>query len=62
MAGDNGSQGPVVSGISIAFAVLTFVVLALRLFSRVYVLGKMGIDDCKQSLGVKIRIFANCAP
>ena len=61
MAGDHGSQGPVVSGISIAFAVLTFVVLALRLFSRIYVLGKMGIDDCKETLDFKIEIFANHA-
>lgn len=47
MAGSNGSQGPVVVGISVAFAVLTFVVLSLRLFARIYVLGQMGLDDCK---------------
>jgi hypothetical protein len=46
MAGDNGSQGSIVVGISVAFAVLTFIVLALRLFSRIYVLHKMGLDDC----------------
>lgn len=46
MAGDNGSQGPVVVGIAVAFAVLTFIVLALRLFSRIYVLHRMGADDC----------------
>ncbi|KAJ5468778.1 hypothetical protein N7475_006530 [Penicillium sp. IBT 31633x] len=45
MAGSNGSQGPVVVGISVAFAVLTFVVLSLRLFARIYVLGQMGLDD-----------------
>ncbi|KAI9931938.1 hypothetical protein ASPWEDRAFT_171934 [Aspergillus wentii DTO 134E9] len=39
------SQGPVVSGIAIAFAVLTFIVICLRLFARIYVLGKMGLDD-----------------
>ncbi|KAJ6145675.1 hypothetical protein N7470_009570, partial [Penicillium chermesinum] len=33
------------SGGDIAFAILTFIVLALRLFSRIYVLGKFGIDD-----------------
>lgn len=49
MAGDNGSQGPVVVGIAVAFAVVTFIVLALRLFSRIYVLRKMGIDDCRWS-------------
>lgn len=40
------SQGPVVTGVSIGFAVLTFIVLSVRLFSRLYVMGKMGIDDC----------------
>lgn len=49
MAGDNGSQGPVVVGIAVAFAIVTFIVLALRLFSRIYVLRKMGIDDCRWS-------------
>lgn len=47
MAVTNGSQGPVVVGICVAFAALTFVVLALRLFARIYVLGQMGVDDCK---------------
>ncbi|KAJ5385440.1 hypothetical protein N7517_003351, partial [Penicillium concentricum] len=45
MAGSNGSQGHMVEGISIAFGVLTFIVLALRLFSRIFVLGQMGADD-----------------
>ncbi|KAJ5879687.1 hypothetical protein N7455_003152 [Penicillium solitum] len=45
MAVTNGSQGPVVVGICVAFAALTFVVLALRLFARIYVLGQMGVDD-----------------
>lgn len=46
---EHGSQGPTVVGISLAFAVLTFVVLSLRLFARIYVLGKMGVDDCESS-------------
>ncbi|CDM34842.1 hypothetical protein DTO013E5_3250 [Penicillium roqueforti] len=45
MAGANGSQGPMVVGVCVAFATLTFVVLALRLFARLYVLGQMGVDD-----------------
>ncbi|KAJ5642810.1 hypothetical protein N7490_006810 [Penicillium lividum] len=45
MTGDHGSQAPVVMGICLAFAILTFLVLALRLFARIYVLGKMGVDD-----------------
>ncbi|KAJ5162732.1 uncharacterized protein N7500_004562 [Penicillium coprophilum] len=55
MAGSNGSQGPKVAGICIAFAALTFVVLALRLFSRIFVLGQMGVDDSiKHGLGKHI--------
>ena len=46
-SGAHGSQGPTVVGISLAFAVLTFLVLSLRLFARIYVLGKMGLDDCE---------------
>ncbi|KAJ5224902.1 uncharacterized protein N7469_008405 [Penicillium citrinum] len=45
ISSDHGSQGPVVVGICLAFAILTFIVLALRLFARIYVLGKMGVDD-----------------
>lgn len=44
------SQGPVVAGVAIGFLALTVVVLSLRLFSRIVVLGKMGIDDCKSLL------------
>lgn len=47
ISSDHGSQGPVVVGICLAFAILTFIVLALRLFARIYVLGKMGVDDCQ---------------
>ncbi|KAL4891843.1 hypothetical protein BDV59DRAFT_59238 [Aspergillus ambiguus] len=43
MASD--SLGPTVSGVALAFAVLTLVVISLRLFSRIYVLRKMGPDD-----------------
>ncbi|KAI9041105.1 putative integral membrane protein Pth11-like [Aspergillus affinis] len=43
MASD--SQGPVVAGIAVGFLALTIIVLSLRMFSRVVVLGKMGIDD-----------------
>lgn len=41
------SQGPFVVGISIAFAVVTFVVICLRMFARVVVLNHVGMDDCK---------------
>lgn len=41
------TQGPTVIGIAIAFAVITFFVIILRLFARIYVLKKMGADDCK---------------
>ncbi|PYH42878.1 putative integral membrane protein Pth11-like [Aspergillus saccharolyticus JOP 1030-1] len=39
------TQGPVVAGVAIAFAVLTFTVLGLRLFARVFVLKRLGLDD-----------------
>ncbi|KAL4913886.1 hypothetical protein BDW62DRAFT_220465 [Aspergillus aurantiobrunneus] len=39
------TQGPKVTGIAIAFAVITLVVIILRLFARIYVLKKMGVDD-----------------
>ncbi|KAI9371381.1 hypothetical protein BJX61DRAFT_534863 [Aspergillus egyptiacus] len=39
------TQGPMVSGIAISFAIITLVVLSLRLFARIYVLKKMGVDD-----------------
>jgi hypothetical protein len=41
------SQGPKAVGIAIAFAVVTLVVLILRLFARIFVPKKMGVDDCK---------------
>ncbi|KAF7596967.1 hypothetical protein BBP40_011333 [Aspergillus hancockii] len=43
MASD--SKGPTVSGVAIVFAVWTFMIISLRLFSRVYVLKRMGLDD-----------------
>ncbi|KAL3480530.1 hypothetical protein BJX99DRAFT_266449 [Aspergillus californicus] len=39
------TQGPKVEGIAVSFAVITFLVLVLRLFARIYVLKKMGVDD-----------------
>lgn len=48
------SQAPVLVGISIGFAILTFIVISLRLFARIYVLGKMSVDDCKLTLIVAV--------
>ncbi|KAE8149716.1 hypothetical protein BDV25DRAFT_172711 [Aspergillus avenaceus] len=39
------SQGPAVAGITIAFAVMSSIVLGLRLFARIHVLKRMGVDD-----------------
>ncbi|OJJ45858.1 hypothetical protein ASPZODRAFT_119101 [Penicilliopsis zonata CBS 506.65] len=39
------SQGPTVIGVAVFFAVLTFVVLSLRLFTRIYVFGQVRLDD-----------------
>ncbi|KNG82727.1 putative integral membrane protein [Aspergillus nomiae NRRL 13137] len=44
MAGD--SKGPTVIAVAVTFAVWTFIIMCLRLFSRVFVLQKMGLDDC----------------
>ncbi|KAE8165446.1 hypothetical protein BDV40DRAFT_65776 [Aspergillus tamarii] len=43
MAGE--SKGPTVIAIAVTFAVWTFIIISLRLFSRVFVLQKMGLDD-----------------
>lgn len=40
------SKGPIVIGVALAFAILTFIVIVLRLFARIYVLRQMGFDDC----------------
>lgn len=45
MASD--SQGPIVVGIAVAFAIETFIVICLRLFARIVVLERVGLDDCK---------------
>ncbi|PYI08049.1 hypothetical protein BO78DRAFT_365466 [Aspergillus sclerotiicarbonarius CBS 121057] len=39
------SKGPVIAGVAISFAILSFVVICLRLFARIYVLKRMGLDD-----------------
>ncbi|EAW12075.1 putative integral membrane protein Pth11-like [Aspergillus clavatus NRRL 1] len=43
MASD--SQGPIVVGIAVAFAIETFIVICLRLFARIVVLERVGLDD-----------------
>ncbi|KAE8153028.1 hypothetical protein BDV25DRAFT_44758 [Aspergillus avenaceus] len=43
MASD--SKGPTVSGVAVSFAIWTFIIICLRLFSRVFVIQRMGIDD-----------------
>ncbi|KAE8345104.1 hypothetical protein BDV24DRAFT_159938 [Aspergillus arachidicola] len=39
------SKGPTVIAVAIFFAVWTFIIICLRLFSRVFVLQRMGYDD-----------------
>ncbi|GLB02049.1 hypothetical protein AtubIFM57258_000462 [Aspergillus tubingensis] len=39
------TQGPVIAGVAISFAILSFVTICLRLFARIYVLKRMGLDD-----------------
>ncbi|KFY55110.1 hypothetical protein V496_07110 [Pseudogymnoascus sp. VKM F-4515 (FW-2607)] len=45
MVMDYGSQGPAATAISIVFAVMTGVVISLRLFSRIYIVRSTGLDD-----------------
>ncbi|KAL4750567.1 hypothetical protein BDW72DRAFT_213340 [Aspergillus terricola var. indicus] len=39
------TQGPTVTGIALAFAIITVFVIILRLFARLYVLKKFDVDD-----------------
>lgn len=39
------TQGPTVTGIALAFAIITVFVILLRLFARLYVLKKFDVDD-----------------
>lgn len=39
------SQGPTVNAISIVFAIITAVVMLARLYARVFLVQKLGLDD-----------------
>ncbi|KAB8238265.1 hypothetical protein ETB97_008311 [Aspergillus alliaceus] len=39
-------KGPTVAGVAVAFAIWTFIIVCLRLFSRIFVIQRMGYDDC----------------
>lgn len=39
------NQGPMVESIAIFFAVLTAIVISLRLFSRIVIVQYVGLDD-----------------
>lgn len=41
------SQGRMITTVSVVFAVLSVFVMILRLFARIVILGKMGLDDSK---------------
>lgn len=41
------SQGRMITTVSMVFAVLSVFVMILRLFARIVILGKMGLDDSK---------------
>lgn len=48
MATDSSAtQGPTAVAISVVFAVITFIVISLRLFSRIVVVRSVGLDDSK---------------
>lgn len=43
----NESKGPISNTVCIVFMVLSFIVISLRLFSRLWVVRAMGLDDGK---------------
>ncbi|GME33157.1 integral membrane protein [Neofusicoccum parvum] len=45
------SQGPTVVTISVVFAVITFIIMALRLWARIFIVQKVGLDDMLISVG-----------
>ncbi|KAF4301336.1 integral membrane protein [Botryosphaeria dothidea] len=45
------SQGPTVITISVVFAVITFIIMALRLWARIFLVQKVGMDDILISVG-----------
>ncbi|KAK8190455.1 integral membrane protein [Phyllosticta capitalensis] len=45
------SQGPTVNAISIVFAIITAVVMLARLYARVFLVQKLGLDDVLISIG-----------
>lgn len=45
------SQGPTVVTISVIFAVMTFIIMSLRLWARIFIVQKVGYDDMLISVG-----------
>ncbi|KAB2578780.1 Integral membrane protein [Lasiodiplodia theobromae] len=45
------SQGPTVVTISVIFAVITFIIMSLRLWARIFIVQKVGYDDMLISVG-----------
>jgi hypothetical protein len=54
MAVNYGTQGPTATAISIVFAVMTVIVISLRLFSRIVIVQSTGLDDSKFTLPYQI--------
>lgn len=61
------SRGPLVNAIAIAFAVISFITLCLRLFARVFISKSIGPDDCTLGLSpywghlnIDVLTAANC--
>ena len=54
------SQGPTVVTVSVVFAVLTAVVMSMRLYARVFIVQKLGLDDGKPTKQeTYLRTFSN---
>lgn len=51
MVTDPESQGPTVNAIAIVFAVITAIVMSLRLYARIFLVQKLGLDDVLICIG-----------
>lgn len=43
------TQSPTVIAVAVAFAIITFVILSLRLYARIFLVNHVGKDDCKST-------------
>lgn len=54
------SRGPTVDGVAIAFAILTAIVISLRLCARAFIVKSVGVDDGKHLTFFPLRRDIGC--